>query len=107
MKGFNFEKDLIVKHSRSGNKTSIGIGLKGIRTWGNYSYHDALTKPTTYNRISPYLGFNYEKNNITFMLQGYVMRMNQNRKQPIYINMAFGYPINLSKPRIKPKQMEW
>jgi ankyrin repeat protein len=103
----SIEKELYVNHSNSGSKSSLSLGVKGIRTWGKYSYNDAQTKPTIYNRVSPYIGFNYEKNRISYSAQAYVMLMNQNKKQPIFLNMIIGYPINLSKPKIKPKQMEW
>lgn len=94
---------------RTGKKslTSILIGINYQRTWGKYSFTSSTHSAKNYNLLSPELKATYRKKNFHLSASIQALALNYLRKQPITINISTGYIFNLTKPKVKSKQLNW
>lgn len=95
------------RFNRKGNQSSINIGFKGTRSWGEYSYEDAETKPKSYNLLSPSVEFEYNSKELSLIAQAFVWNMDHLKRNTLTFTLTMGYNINFDKPKIKPKKLEW
>ena len=104
---FAIEKTLMTRYKRLGVKNTLAIGLKGLYSWGSYTYHGALNKPNSYHRLSPTISYNFHKNGLLLGAQGYLLNMGHNKGTPLMVSLTLGYNFDLARPRIKNKKGEW
>jgi ankyrin repeat protein len=100
-------KDLKVLYNRNGIQTTFSIGVKGLRSWANYSYSDAKTKPPTYNLVSPVIEIQHQRKGLSLNAQAYVLNMDHLNNQTFTISLSCGYTFDFVKPKIKPKRLVW
>jgi len=94
---------------RTGKKglTSILLGVNYQRTWGKYNFTSNVHYAKSYNLLSPELKATYTKRNFYISASIQALALDYLRKQPIVINISTGYAFNLTKPKIKSKQLNW
>lgn len=94
---------------RTGKKslTSILLGINYQRTWGEYSFTSSTHSAKNYNLVSPELKATFTKKNFHLSASIQALALNHLRKQPITINVSTGYIFNMTKPKIRLKQLSW
>lgn len=104
---FTIEKTFTTWHKRLGVKNTLAIGVKGLHSWGSYTYYGALNKPKSYTRLSPTISYNFHKNGLLLGVDGFLLNMEHIKGNPLMLNLSLGYRFDLSKPKIRNKKGEW